>query len=264
LPPFDWAPAQPPAAAAGAPELSDRAWLRTNLPAENLTREIRNTNQFTVHVICEPESVERANGRIVSLSESSDDVNFHLRQDGSSLVFWFRNPLSETRSMLAWTVRGAFESGKVLDIVAAYDGSNAFLYLDGKRAPRVYRLNPGAALVHHFFSIKTADLGGYVVLYETLIFLPAGALIGWKAEKWAGRRFHAASVLAFGIVLPAVLLELLQIQVSGRRLWLGNVVWSVIFGVAGVIFINLDQKHLEDSTGASSNNSNKLEVSSSA
>ena len=52
------------------------------------------------------------------------------------LVFWFRNPLSETRSVLAWYVRGVFEAGKTRDIVASYDGSDAFLYLDGNRVPQ--------------------------------------------------------------------------------------------------------------------------------
>jgi hypothetical protein len=264
LPPFDWNSKPPAAASVGAPELSAGAWLRTSLPVENLTQKIRQTNQFTVHAICEPASIENANGRIVSLSQSSDNINFHLRQEGSSLVLWFRNPLSETHSMLAWTVRGAFQAGKALDIVAAYDGSDAFLYLDGKRAPRVYRLSPGAALVHHFYSVKTADLGGYVLVYETLIFLPAGVLIGWKVEKWAEEKFYAAIILLFGLALPALLLELLQMQVSGRRFWAGDIAWSVAFGLAGVIFMNVDGRRLENTSGVSSSRSDTMEVNSSA
>jgi hypothetical protein len=110
LSPLGWTPEQPQFTSARASELDARSWLRTQFALENLTREIKKSNQFTVHIDCAPTAIEGANGRIVSLSQSADNVNFHLRQEGTYLVFWFRNPLSETRSVLAWTVPGAFEA----------------------------------------------------------------------------------------------------------------------------------------------------------
>ena len=161
------------------------------------------------------------NGRIVSLSQSADNVNFHLRQEGQFLVFWFRNPLSATRSMLAWRVPGVFEAGKMRDIVASYDGSDAFIYLDGNRVPQTYRLSPGASLMHSFFFIQDADLDGYVLVYETLVFLPAGLLIGSAAWKWSRQEISARWMLGLGWVLPAVLLEIFLAGMSGRRIWAG-------------------------------------------
>ena len=235
---------------AAAPELGAKSWLRTSLPVENLTGEIKKSNQFTVHVICAPASTENATGRIVSLSQSVDNVNFHLRQEGTTLVVWIRNPLSETHSVLAWNVRGALEPGKTRDIVATYDGSDAFLYLDGNRVRRVYRLSPGASLIHGFFLIKTADLGGYVLLFETLIFLPAGLLIGLQVGNWPGQKIAGLSMLVFGLLLPAILLEVLEVGVSGRRVWFGNIAMSVVFGLAGVALMKADVRHVRNSRRA--------------
>jgi VanZ family protein len=242
LPPLDWTPEQPQYMNARTSELDARSWLRTQFPVENLTREIKKSSQFTVHVVCAPGAKQDVHGHIVSLSQSADNVNFHLRQDGANLVFWFRNPLSETRSVLAWTVPGAFEAGKTRDIVASYDGSDAFLYLDGKRVAQTYRLSPGASFMHRFFDIQTADLEAYVIVYETLIFLPAGLLIGVAARKRSGGKFTGRWLLAIGWVLPAVLLESLLAAVSGRRIWAGNIALSLIFGLAGILIVNADRR----------------------
>jgi VanZ family protein len=242
LPPLDWTPEQPQYMNARTSELDARSWLRTQFPVENLTREIKKSSQFTVHVVCAPGAKQDVHGHIVSLSQSADNVNFHLRQDGANLVFWFRNPLSETRSVLAWTVPGAFEAGKTRDIVASYDGSDAFLYLDGKRVAQTYRLSPGASFMHRFFDIQTADLEAYVIVYETLIFLPAGLLIGVAARKRSGQKITSRWLLAIGWVLPAVLLESLLAAVSGRRIWAGNIALSLIFGLAGILIVNADRR----------------------
>ncbi len=241
LPALGWTPEQPQFTNARASELDGRSWLRTNLPVGNLTREIMKSSQFTVHIVCAPAATQDASGRIVSLSQSAENVNFQLRQQGANLVFYFRNRLSETRSVLAWPVRGAFEAGKTRDIVASYDGSDAFLYLDGNRVPQTYRLSPGASLVHSFYFIRAADLQGCVIVYEALLFLPAGLLIGLGAEKWSRQKILGLWMLALGLALPAVLLEILLAGMSGRRIWVGNIALSLVFGLAGVLLINADR-----------------------
>ena len=241
LPALDWIPERPEFTNGQAPEWGARSWLSTNVPVENLTREIKKTSQFTVRIVCAPAAMEDVNGRIFSLSQSAGNVNFLLRQEGQFLVFRLRNPLSATRSLLAWYVPGAFEPGKVRDIVASYDGSDAFIYLDGNRVPRPYRLSPGASLVHKFFFIETGALEGYVIVYETLIFLPAGLLIGVAVWKWPGLKISGRWLLALSWVLPAVLFEFFLAGVSGRRIWVGNIVLSLVFGLAGILLINSDR-----------------------
>lgn len=242
LPELGWTPEQPQFTHARALELDARSWLSTKIPAENLTREIGKSSQFTVHIVCTPAAIQAVNGRIVSLSQSADNVNFHLRQEGSALVFYFRNPLSAKRSMLAWYVRGVFQAGQARDIVAIYDGSDAFLYLDGNRVPQTYRLSPGASLMHSIYFIRPLDLDGCVIVYETFIFLPAGLLIGAAVWKWSQKKIFPQWMLALGWVLPAVLLEVLLAGMSGRRIWFGNIVLSLVFGLAGILLMNADRR----------------------
>lgn len=241
LPELGWAPQEPPFTNGRALELDARSWLRTKFPVENLTQEIRKSSQFTVHIVCTPAAIQGVNGRIVSLSQAADNVNFHLRQEGPGLVFYFRNPLSARRSMLAWYVRGVFQAGQARDIVAVYDGSDAFLYLDGNRVPQTYRLSPGASLMHTFYFIRPMDLEGCVIVYETLLFLPAGVLIGAAVRQWPLHKLFLQWMIALGWFLPAVLLELLLAGVSGRRIWLGNIALSLVFGLAGILLINADR-----------------------
>jgi len=249
LPELGWTPEQPQLTNARAPELDGRSWLSTKFPVENLTQEIKKSSQFTVHIICTPAAIQGVNGRIVSLSQSADNVNFHLRQEGPALVFYFRNPLSAKRSMLAWYVRGVFQAGQARDIVAMYDGSDAFLYVDGNRVPQTYRLSPGASLMHSFYFIRPLDLDGCVIVYETLLFLPAGLLIGAAAGKWSSQKILVGWMLALGWVLPAVLLEVFLAGMSGRRIWIGNIVLSLVFGLAGILLINADRR-FKNSPGA--------------
>jgi VanZ family protein len=242
LPALVWTPEQPRFTNARVSELNARSWLGTRVPVENLTKEIEKSGQFTVHIVCAPAASEDVKGRIVSLSRSDDDVNFHLREEGDNLVFWFRNPLSKTRSVLAWTVPNAFEPGKVRDIFASYDGSDAFIYLDGNPVPETYHLGPGASFEHSFSFIQTGNLEGYVIVYETLIFLPAGLLIGLATELSFGQRIYCVLTIALGLVLPAVLLEILLAGVSGRKILFGNIALSLVFGVAGILLINADPR----------------------
>lgn len=240
-PPLVWIPKRPQATSAWQPELDGKSWLRTAVPAENVNREIEKSSQFTIHLVCEPGAIQVTNGRVAALEKSAENVNFYLWAQGSSLVFWFRNPLSETRSKLGWTAHDAFKPGKMLDIVASYDGADAHLYLDGKPSRESYRLSPGASFIHHFYYIFRGNLEGYFVVYETLVFMPAGLLIGLAARRWSEEKISGRWMFAIGWVLPAVLLEGLLAGVSGRRMLAGNIALSLVLGLAGVLLINADR-----------------------
>ena len=242
LPGLGWTPARPQFTNTRVLELDGKAWLRTNVAVEKLTQEIRKTNQFTIHVLCAPAATQDANGRIVSLSLSDENVNFHLRQQDTSLVFYFRNPLSETGSVLAWPVDDVFEAGKARDVVVSYDGSDAYLYLDGIRVPQSYHLGPGASILRSIYLVRPVDLEGCLIVYLTLVFLPAGLLIGMEAANWPRLESSSRWLVAFGLVFPAVLLELFLAGMSGRRIWVWNIALALVFGVGGMLLVNADRR----------------------
>jgi glycopeptide antibiotics resistance protein len=241
LPVLSWYPHNPEEMQTGKLELDGKSWLTTSLPVEKFNQAVTKSSQFTMRVVCTPVEIKNANGHIVSVSQPGDNVNVHLRQEGRSLVLWFRNPLSETHAILAWYVPAAFDANKPLDIVASYNGADAFIYLNGNRVPRAYRLTPGASLMHTFGSIQTVALTGYSIVYETLIFLPAGILIGLAARKLAAQSHPYVWMIALGILLPSVLLEVLLAAVGGGRIWPRDVALSIFFGLAGILLINADR-----------------------
>ena len=128
------------------------------VPVENLTREISEIQPIH-RPYCHSRSrgIASGSGRIVSLSQSANNVNFHLRQEAAILVFFFRNPLSAERSMLAWRVRGVFQAGENAGhLFATYDGSDAFMFSwMGIVLAQSYHLSPGASLMHSFYFVRT-------------------------------------------------------------------------------------------------------------
>jgi VanZ family protein len=240
LPPLVWAGSSPLVQVDPQSEQGAGVRLTTASPVGGMIAAIKKTNQFTVRVVCAPAEVIGRGGRIVSLSQSQENVDFQLRQAGGNLLFWFRNPLSAIRASLVWRADNVFETGKTREIVASYDGSNAFLYVDGKKAARVYRLGPGASLVHKISSVRFEDLDGYVILYEGLVFLPAGVLFGIAARRWYGMKASERWILSAFLLLPPTLLEFLLVWVSGRRIWPENIVFSTLFGFAAILWINSD------------------------
>jgi hypothetical protein len=235
---------------AGAPQANDghalevdgRSWVGTEVPVAELTREIQKANQFTVRIVCAPARIQDGNGRIVSLSQSAENVNFHLRQEKTSLVFFFRSPLSEKRSNLVWYVPHVFENEQVRDIFASYDGSDASIYVDGKKVKAAYHLGPGVSLVHTFFSVNASNLEGYDIWYEMLIFLPAGLWVGLAARKCGVLKISGRLLLTACLLLSPALFEFLLAWVSGRTVRSENMFLSLLMGVVGGVLINSDPR----------------------
>jgi len=150
-----------------------------------LAAELKRTHQFAVRAVCAPANVSELDQRVVSISAVSGWPNLTLRRQGASLVLWFRNPLSLHQDQLNWNVRGVFTAAKARDILVSYDGSNAYLYVDGMKVSPSYHLSPGAGLVREFYRVRTTELGAYLVLYDALIFVPAGLLLGLLARRMA-------------------------------------------------------------------------------
>ncbi len=248
LPELDWIPEQPQFANLGSADLDGRSWLSTNAPVENLTHEVKKSSQLTVRVVCAPAATAKASGRIVSISQTAGYPNFHLRQQGDDLVFWFRNPLLEKRSVRGWDLR-AFEAGKVTDIVASYDGSSALLYVDGNPVPAAARPRPGAGARPGTAYVQVSDLKPYAIVYETLLFLPAGVLIGIPAGKWRTLKRLDRWMLVLAWAVPAVSIEILLAGVSGRSMWFGNIAYALAFAIAGMLLVNAD-RNFQKSTAA--------------
>ena len=221
-------------------KLDSQSWLTTSLPVANLTGKVRETNQFALRVKCAAGTTRSAPGLIVSISRSADAVDLSLWQDGTSLGFWFRNPISVGKASLVWYVPGVFQSQGAKDILVSYNGADATVYVDGSKIPRDFRLGPGTSFAQRFAFVRTRALPGYVVVYATLIFLPAGVLIGLTSGRfWTGSSFEKL-LLTLLLLAPPVMLEILLMWVSGRGIIFSNVMLSLFFAITGLLLITAD------------------------
>jgi glycopeptide antibiotics resistance protein len=240
LPPLAWISSSPPRES-NVLDLNGSSWLSTKTSVTKLTEDLQRSDQFTLRAVCTPTDSADLEQFIVYISQVYASPNLTLRRDGADLAFWFRSPLSMHRSFLTWRVRGVFVPGQSRDILVSSDGSKVSLYVDGKKESRNYYLSPGAALAHKFSRIYTFDTDGYLVLYDTLIFCPAGMLLGTIARKEPSRMPAGRFLLFLGLLLPSALYQFILVWVSGKSVSWWEILLCVLLTLLGAWFINADR-----------------------
>jgi glycopeptide antibiotics resistance protein len=215
--------------------------LMSMSPASSLSTAVQHSDQFAVLVRCVPSRGDDVDGFVFAIGTPPGKFDFYIRQESSSADVFIRTGLeSSRRSALAWELPEVFSPNVSRSILFSYDGAEAFLYVDGKKISASYHLSPGAAVVGKLVRIKTGELVAYDVLYESLVFLPVGFLLGFAVRKFRPHEtFHKLSIAA-GIIIPPILLEILLVDVSGRRSSILQVTTSIGLTIAGIIWMNLD------------------------
>lgn len=234
-----WQTGAPFVEASDSLRLDGKSWLSTKMPVSDLVRKMGQMNRFTLRITCSPANTDQV-GEIVTISKSDDETDLGLRQIGSTLGFWFRNPLSVGAASLSWYVPGVFSALETQDIFITYDGSDAAIFLTGRRLLQRYHLGAGTSLAHHFSFIRTVSLPGYEVLYLTFIFLPSGILIGFAARNHMHKAFERL-LLGIFLIAPPILLELLLVLVSHRAISIYDPLISFLLACAGILLINADR-----------------------
>ncbi len=238
LPALSWMPQAPAATGSMSAVLDGTSWLVSQAPVSALADDLQRTSQFSIRLACAPDAVDGVDAQIVSISRASGPMNLEIRQLGASLIFWFRSPLAVKRGRLAWPTSGVFAADQPRDILFSYDGSDLFLYVDGKPQRRIFRLGPGTRLAQFTGRSKTAELEGYEYIFYSLIFFPGGCLAGFAGRKTIGRPMARSLLIFFGVLLPAVLLEIVLVRVSGRPISFEYLALSVLLTLGGSLWIN--------------------------
>ena len=232
-----WIPTTPEESTGPGLRLDGKSWLSTKTTAGDLIERLRETNKFTIHLVCSSADFTDAWGRIVYVSDSSGVPDLMIRQENTSLGFGFRTPLASKRAQLIWSVPGVFSDPRQRDILYSYDGSNLSLIVDGQRQRLTLKLGPGSALARIIRRVKPTEIKGYNIVFYAMVFFVAGAIVGSFALYRGPRPTIAAvliSLLAF--FLAAAALELILLGVSGRVFSPSNIALSVALGIAGVFW----------------------------
>jgi hypothetical protein len=240
LPDLSRKSAPPPQAGSTGLVLDATSWVVSEAPVAAFAAAVQRTNQFAMRIVCAPADGHGGSGRIVSISRPSGIADLSLRQDNGNLVFWFRSPLALKRPSLAWRVADVLAPNQVHDILYSYDGSDLSLYLDGAKFRQIYRLGPGAALAGFPRRVKPAELDAYSSVYYSLVFFPAGILLGLAARRLTRRDLGGWLVLGAIWLVPPWILECLLVWVGSRPVHLELAALSLALAAGGALWINAD------------------------
>lgn len=242
LPGLDWTPSATASAAYNAAAMNGPSRLVSRIPVSGLVDNIRRSRQFSIQLAFSPDAVDGVDAEILSIYNPTGSLNLGIRQKGASLIIWFRNPLTVNRGAMAWPTPNLFAPHQSRDILFSYDGSDLSLYIDGKEQRRIYQLGPGTRLAELFRRSKTVELEGYQYIFYSLVFFPAGCLVGLADRKIIGQPMQRALLTLFGVLLPALLLEIVLVRVSGRPISLEYVALPVLLALAGSLWMNAGRR----------------------
>src|SRR6202022_3030021 len=96
-----------------------------------------------------------------------------------------------------------------------------------------------------------SDLGGYLVAYDVLIFIPAGLLLGMIARKETSRETSGRFLLLFGLLLPPVIYEFILVWVSGKAVSWWGIILCLLLTLLGAWLINADHSDVAPAIGPS-------------
>jgi glycopeptide antibiotics resistance protein len=240
LPALSWVPPASLPPSSGPLVLNGKSWLSSRAPILDLVAVLKKTNQFAVHLICAAEETHDGHGHIVSIARSPFLADLTIRQEESNLVFWFRSPLSAKHAILGWYIPNVFNDTQARNLLYSYDGSDLSLFINGEKSSRLYRLGPGTSLARVLRMVRPAELQGYNDIYYSLVFFPAGIILGIAAQKYSHSTAANRLAVILYLLLPGFLLEFILVRISGRPLWISNALLSFCLMLAGFFWIRTD------------------------
>jgi hypothetical protein len=238
LPGLSWTPSSPAGADPPYLALDGRSWLTSEAPVANLVNAARTANQFTIRAKFKPAEISGVYTPVISLSKRRPSMtDFEIGQLGTTLVVVLRNSLAGRHTPFVWLERYAILRDQALDLIFTYDGTTGALYLDNGMPPHTYRLGPGSFVGRLVHDVRPSALDLYACGYYFAVFFTGGVLSGI-----AGRNIDSAAVrvafLTACALIPALFLEFVLIEVSGRRVSWPFTGFSIAMAVAGAVWIN--------------------------
>jgi VanZ like family len=241
LPSLAWASETLPSPLSEGASLDGKSWLISAGPVPTLVRSVEATGQFALRLVCQPSGLGDADGHILSLSSPSGAANLELRQDGSALAFWFRNPFSMRRQRMSWIVPQVFSPSQMRNLLLSFDGSRLSLYVDGHDYGYPYELGPGVALAKYIRRVKAVELAGYDCIFYAIIFFPIGCLLGFAWRNLPAGWFGRLAFMLAGFLLPAAVLEWVLVDAAGRSMSFENIWLAGLLALAASVWMNADR-----------------------
>ena len=235
--------------------LTSNHWLETTASATLLNQRLRNSSQFTlIATVATTDTNQTGPARIVSLSAGPLQRNFTLGQEGTSLDFRLRTPLTGSNgSKPSLSIPNIFADTNPHNLIITYDGSIIKISLDNSTRSYSLELHPGSRLFWQLLPPHSNSLSNKLskIFYYGLIFVPLGFIFG-LIVKLSRLRTHQNRLLIFtGLLSSCGIFEVLLSTVSGKFMSLENLLLSLIIMTGGMLLTEL--------TSSSSSNSLRIE-----
>jgi glycopeptide antibiotics resistance protein len=213
-------------------------WLSTEKSATAITNKIRQTSQFTLITTVATANINQSGpARIISLSGNHLFRNFALAQEGSSLVFRFRTPITtEDGTNPHIIIPEVFRNQNPHLIVVTYSDSVLKLYIDKPQNLYYLELTPLNAIISYLIPYQAYNLNLAKRIYFITIFIPLGLCLGGiNAISKRKMDYRIALLFSTTAFLPAFFFELIYSQ--GRSISLNNIVLSLTIISATMLIV---------------------------
>lgn len=207
--------------------VNPKHWFKTKNPASELTREIKDSSQFTIITkIATANLTQEGPARIISLSKNQYWRNLTIAQWHKDLSIRMRTPLTGgngTKPEIR--INNFFTDTNFHQIAISYNGTRFKIYVDEVAKAESLYLGSEAALFWSIFSIiaekmylKPANNSFYIILYYGLIFTPLGFLWGVIYNFLHTRLLGFITFLIGGLIVPPLIIETI-IATNSDRYW---------------------------------------------
>jgi VanZ family protein len=202
-------------------------WLETKFPISFLNQRLRETDQFTIGAtVATANKFQRAPARIISLSNSTTERNLTVEQQDTKLSVRLRTPINgKNAQYLKKLIPDIFADTNPHHIVITYAGSVVRVYIDKLQN-------------FHSFNLLEILPKSDKLMYYGLIFIPLGSLLALITTLAQGR-FIFYLFFYIGILLPALILELILASSSSREIQLDNLLLGILITAFTVVVFKL-------------------------
>lgn len=201
-------------------------WLKTNIPASELTRKIKNSSQFTIFTkIATANFIQEGPARIISLSKNQYWRNLTIGQWRKDLSIRMRMPLTGGNGKNPEIrINNFFTDTNFHQIAIAYNGTRLRIYVDEVDKVKSLYLGSEAALFWSVFSIfagkmylKPANNSLYIILYHGFMFVPLGFFWGTISNFLKVRSLGLVAFLIGGLIVPPLIIESIIVSTRDRH-----------------------------------------------
>ncbi|WP_414578772.1 VanZ family protein [Anabaena sp. CCY 9402-a] len=204
--------------------LSENHWLKTSAPVTKLSQKISQTSEVTISAIVAAAHTEQDGpARIISISDNSFHRNLTVGQEGNSLDFRIRTPITgENGSELKLNISNVFVDTRPHHLVITYARGTIQVYVDNLQNASSFNLLELIPKQQRVF-------------YYALTFIPLG--IGLTIlTLLAKRRFIFSKIVYSGILIPSLILEGVLVSESGKNFSIKNLLLGITF-TAGTMLL---------------------------